>query len=239
MSLPVFPALAGITFPSLKTSEFNTLIQDSPNKMDTRISQTRNPYWHWEAVLDFVDDTPSLTPTEADILRGFQLTLGGSAGDFLYTDPTDNAVGPALISGPAPNPNAELALVTDGTNYFSPIQRNMGGFLEDITDLNGAIVVYANGVLATVGSGAGQYQVMGPGLSVSGSSFMGLYLAWGGGVSPTGPISVQFSFYFRCRLESDSMDFEQFASQIWTLGGSSSRLGSESLKFCSSRIPQV
>lgn len=238
MTLPVFPSLSGITFPSLKTSEFNTLIQDSPNKMDTRISQTRNPFWHWEMVLDFVDDTASLTPTEAQILRGFQLNLGGSAGDFLFTDSTDHSVGPALISA-APNPNAELAVVTDGTNFFSPIQRNMGGFLEDVTDLNGAIAVYKNGTLATVGTGAGQYEVQGPGLAVSGSSYMGMYLAWGGGVAPTGPISVQFNFYFRCRLEADSMDFEQFASQIWTLGGSSSRLGSESLKFCSSRIPQV
>jgi hypothetical protein len=233
MSLPVFPALAGITFPNLKTSEFNTLIQDSPNKMDTRISQTRNPYWHWEAVLDFVDDTVSLTPTEAEILRGFQLSLGGSAGDFLYTDPTDHSVGPALITG-VPNVNAELQVVSDGTNYFSPIQRLMGGFAEDITDLNGAITVYDNAVLKTLGT---DYTVQGPGLAVSGSSFMGMYLAWA--AAPTGPVSVAFNFYFRSRLESDSMDFEQFASQIWTLGGSSSRLGSESLKFCSSRIPQV
>jgi hypothetical protein len=45
-------------------------------------------------VLDFIDDTPALTPTEAQILRGFQMQLGGSAGDFFYTDPTDHAVGP-------------------------------------------------------------------------------------------------------------------------------------------------
>jgi hypothetical protein len=238
MTVPIFPSLSGITFPLLKTSEFNTIIQDSPNKMDTRISQTRNPYWHWEVVLDFVDDTVSLTPTEYQNLVGLQLALGGSAGDFLFTDTNDHYVGPALISS-APNVNAELQVVTDGTNYFSPLQRNMGGFLEDITDLNGAIVVYANGVLATVGTGAGQYTVEGPGLAVSGSSFMGMYLAWGAATAPTGPVSAQFNFYFRCRLEDDSLDFEQFATQIWTLGGSNSRLGSQSLKFCSSRIPQV
>jgi hypothetical protein len=144
MSTPVFPTLAGITFPSLKRSEFNTIRQDSPNMMDTRVSQTRNPFWHWEAVIDFIDDkTPVAGFTEAETLRGFQLTLGGSAGDFFYTDPTDNSVGPAVILG-VPNARAQLQVVTDGAgNYFSPIQRNMGGFLEDITDLNGAIAVYA------------------------------------------------------------------------------------------------
>jgi len=235
MSTPVFPTLAGITFPSLKTSEFNTIIQDSPNKMDTRISQTRNPFWHWEAVLDFIDDTPALTPTEAQVLRGFQMQLGGSAGDFLYTDPTDHSVGPALISA-SPNLAAQLQVVTDGLgNYFSPVQRIMGGFAEDITDLNGAIAVYDNGVLKT--GGGVDYTLSGPGLAVSGSSFMGMYLAWT--AQPTGPVTAQFNFYFRCRLEEDSMNFEQFASQIWTLGGGASRLGSESLRFCSSRIPQV
>jgi hypothetical protein len=236
MSTPVFPTLAGITFPSLKRSEFNTIRQDSPNMMDTRVSQTRNPFWHWEAVIDFIDDkTPVAGFTEAETLRGFQLTLGGSAGDFFYTDPTDNSVGPAVILG-VPNARAQLQVVTDGAgNYFSPIQRNMGGFLEDITDLNGAIAVYANGALKT--GGGVDYTLLGPGLAVSGSSFMGMYIAWT--ANPATPVTAEFSFYFRCRLEDDSMDFEQFASQIWTLGGSPSRMGSESLRFCSSRIAQV
>lgn len=235
MSLPLFPTLAGITFPSLKRSEFNTIIQNSPNMMDTRVSQTRNPFWHWETVIDFIDDTPALTPTEAQVLRGFQLQLGGTAGDFLYTDPTDNSVGPAVISG-TPNAQAQLQVITDGAgNYFSPIQRNIGGFLEDIPDLNGAIAVYANGALKT--GGGVDYTLLGPGLSVSGAAFMGMYLAWT--AAPAAPVTAQFSFYFRCRLEDDSMDFEQFASQIWTLGGSPSRMGSESLRFCSSRIAQV
>jgi hypothetical protein len=46
---------------------------------------------------------------------------------------------------------------------------------------------------------------------------MGMYLAWT--ANPAGPVTAQFNFYFRCRLEDDSMNFEQFASQIWTLGG--------------------
>ena len=40
-------------------------------------------------------------------------------------------------------------------------------------------------------------------------------------------------------MEEDTQDFEQFLSQMWTIGGSESKAGSGFLKFMSSRIPQV
>jgi hypothetical protein len=235
MSLLVFPALPGMAWPVMKSSEFNTLVQSSPNLMETRIALTRNPKWHWEMTFDVLRD--STTFTEYRQLQGLVLAMGGKFGDFLYSDPTDNSVGPALISGD-PNTAAELQVVDDGAgNYYSPIQRNFGGmFYEDITDLNGAIAVYANGTLATVGTGAGQYQVLGPGLALPGSSFLGMYLQWGS--APSTPVTAQFDFYFRVHFEEDAQDFEQFLSTMWTVGGSESTSGGQ-LKFCSSRIPQV
>jgi hypothetical protein len=235
MSLAVFPVLPGLAWPVQKSSEFNTIVQDSPNFMDTRISQTRNPRWHWELTFDVLRD--KTTPSEYRQLQGFILALGGRGADFLYSDPSDNAVGPAMLSG-SPNTDAELQVVDDGAgNYFSPIQRNFGSqFLEDITDLNGAIAVYANGTLATVGTGAGQYTVAGPGLAVPGASFLGMYLAWGS--EPAAPVTAQFSFYHRVAMEEDLADFEQMISSLWSLGGSTSS-GGGALKFRTSRIPQV
>jgi hypothetical protein len=80
---------------------------------------------------------------------------------------------------------AGLSLVNDGVgNYYSPIQRTLNGFFyEDITDLNGAIAVYNNATLATAGSGAGQYTVLGPGLALPTASYMGMYLKWNTGLS--------------------------------------------------------
>jgi hypothetical protein len=131
-------------------------------------------------------------------------------------------------------------VVNDGAgNYYSPIQRNFGGqFYEDITDLNGAIAVYKNGTLASAGTGAGQYQVAGPGLALPGASFYGMYLSWGT-TPPAAPVTAQFNFYFRCHLEEDTQDFEQFLSTMWTVGGSESKNGSGALRFCTSRIPQL
>lgn len=236
MSLPVFPSLPGLTWPVVKASEFATLVQDAPNFMDTRIVQAQNPRWHWELVFDFLRDTT--TQQEYRQLQGFLLALQGQAGDFYFSDPTDNSMGPALSAG-VPNLAAQLQVVNDGAgNYYSPLQRNFGGqFYEDITDLNGSVAVYANGALASVGTGAGQYQLLGPGLAIPGYSFMGMYLKWGS--APAAPVTAAFNFYFRCRMEGDSQDFEQFLSNMWTIGGSESKNGSGYIKFMSSRIPQV
>src|SRR5208282_3939186 len=93
---------------------------------------------------------------------------------------TKLGVASSLYPSGAPNPNAQLQLVTDGTYWYSPLQRNFGGqFLEDITDLNSiatlggsTLNVYANGSLQTLTT---DYSVLGPGLGIPGYSFMGLY----------------------------------------------------------------
>jgi hypothetical protein len=84
-----------------------------------------------------------------------------------------------MVSG-TPNTLAQLALVNDGVgNYYSPLQRNMGGlFAEDVTDLDTSVqplVVYAAGSLKASGT---DYTVGGPGLAIPGHSYVGIYIAW-------------------------------------------------------------
>lgn len=238
MSLPIFPVLPGLTWPVPKSSEFNTIQQNSPNFMQTSVVQAQNPRWHWELLFDVLRQNLAQNFNEYQQLQGFILSLYGGALDFLFSDPSDNSVGPAILLG-VPNPAAELQVWNDGAgNYFSPVQRNMGGFYEDIPDLNGGITVYANGTLATVGTGAGQYQLLGPGLAIPGFSTLGMYLAWGASTAPASPVTAQFNFYFRCKMESDLQTFDQFLNTMWTVGGSEA-FSSVSLKFMSSRIPEI
>jgi hypothetical protein len=254
MSLPVYPTLPGLTFSVLKSPEFNTEVQAAPNKYEVRVVQRTNPSWSFALVYDFLRDFAAGSFTSVSELRtlmGFFLYVRGQAGSFLFTDPDDCYVGPAMASGTPNTPLAQLSLVNDGAgNYYSPIQRTLdGNFYEDITDLNGSIAVYANGVLAAAGTGAGQYTVAGPGLALPGASYMGMYLQWGAGSPPTGPITAQFHFYFRVRFSSDSQDFEKFmgvgsaASQfvagqgggLWTIGGSNAQGGSGTLRLETAR----
>lgn len=184
MSLPVFPSLPGLTFTSLKTPAFKTLNASSANGYEVRIAESINPIWSWELIFDFLHDYfwgSFMTVSELRTLMGFYNAQSGMFASFLYTDPDDNYVGPALVSAAPNTPLAQLQLVNDGLgNYYSPIQRTLDGvFYEDITDLNGAIAVYANGSLASVGTGTGQYEVLGPGLALPGNSYLGMYLKWG------------------------------------------------------------
>jgi hypothetical protein len=253
LSLPVFPTLPGLTFTVVKTPKWSTLVESAPNDYEVRLPQTTNPCWEWLLMFDFLHDFfwgGFTAVSELRTLMGFFNAQQGQAASFLLTDPDDCNVGPALVGG-APNiPLAQLALVNDGAgNYYSPIQRTLDGVsYEDITDLNGGIVVYANGSLCSVGSGAGEYEVLGPGLAIPGNAYMGLYLKWGSGTQPTGPITAQFDFYFRVRFTEDNQDFEKFlnvgaagkwvAGQgggYWTIGGSESANGSGQLKLRTAR----
>jgi Conserved hypothetical protein 2217 (DUF2460) len=245
MTLQIFPTLPGLTYPVLKSAEFDTLVQSSPNKYETTIPQTINPVWHWEFIYDFLRDFSygSFTITELRTLLDFFLYQGGQAGTFLYLDPDDNYVGPAM-NGESPNtPLAQLQVVTDGNgHYYSPLQRTLGGlFYEDITNLNtnteaggSALAVYANGVLQTTGGGSPNYTLSSsPGLAIPGASFMGIYLTWA--AEPTQPITAQFNFCFRVRFESDTQDMEKFVNQFWTIGGSESKNGKGYLQLVSRR----
>lgn len=242
MALKVYPTLPGLTFPVLRMTEFDTDIQTSSNKYETALPNMVNPLWSWQLTYDFLRDFAygSFTISELRTILDFFLFQGGRAGRFLFLDPDDNFVGPAMVSGSPNVPMAQLQVVTDGTNYYSPLQRTLGGlFYEDITDLNtsgtgSTPAFYKNGTLAVEGIGSGQYQIDGPGLALPGASFMGLYLNWGA-TNPAAPVTGEFSFYFRARFEMDSQDMEKFAQAYWTIGGSESQKGSGQIKLIQSR----
>jgi hypothetical protein len=248
MSLAVFPTLPGLTYTVVKSANFDTLVMRAPNAYEVRIQQTINPTWDFTLIYDFLHDFfwgSYTTVSELRTMMGFFSQMGGQAQSFLFTDPDDYNVGPALVGGSPNTPLAQLSLVTDGAgNWYSPVQRTLNGvFYEDVTDLNGGITVYANGVLQT----GFNYTLMGPGLALPSASYMGLYLKWL--VIPTGPITAQFNFYYRVRFASDQQDFEKWAGTgsaaaatiagqgggLWTIGGSEAQNGSGTLKLTTAR----
>jgi hypothetical protein len=245
MSNDVYPAASaasvvrGLAFTVVKRPAFNSIVQGSPSGAEFRLGQMVNPLWRFTLTYEVLFDNKINTNlgavyTDLQVLMGFFLSHQGQYNDFLFLDPDDNFMGPALVNG-VPNTLAQLPVVNDGAgNYYSPVQRNLGGFLEDITDLSPAstITVYANGVLK---SSPADYTLNGPGLALPTSSFAGLYLHWVAG-APATPVTAQFNFYFRVRFESDEQDFEKFLNKLWTIGGSEGKQGSGSLKLVTSRL---
>jgi len=182
-------------------------------------------------------------------------TVGGISGS---SAPAFSVAGGTVSEGPSspqltwkdegsgytavPNLFAQLPLVQDATgNYYSPLQRNIGGFFEDVTDPNTSVnpvSIYANGVLALASySGDGTYRLQGPGLALPGSSYMGMYAQWIG--EPVAPITAAFNFYFRARFETDELDFEKFVASIWTIGGDEGKGGAGQIVIVSDRPPGV
>jgi hypothetical protein len=167
------------------------------------------------------------TDTDYRTLLGFLLANKGKAGEFLYLDPADFQVGPALVDA-EPNLNCELQLLEGPEDvFYSPIQRNMGGTningFEDITDLvPDTLAVYGNGELIV-----GPYTIVGPGITLGGQSFEGLAIEWD--PTPTGPITAQFQFYFRAAFEKDDdLEMDWFT-------GAPNRFSAKSVKLKSVR----
>jgi hypothetical protein len=239
MSNSVFPNnLRGLGFTVTKTPSFNTIVQQSPAMVELRIAQMQNPVWKWTLIYDVLRNDSRLliaTYTELATLMGFYLARQGKFDSFLFDDPDDDFIGPGVVAG-VPNTHAELVVVNDGAgNYYSPIQRNMGGeFYEDITDLNGAPSVYANGVLQTGGSV--NYFIGGPGLSLPGASYGGMYIGWV--ANPAPPVTISAHYYFRVRFDMDEQDFEKFTSALWTIAGPEGSKSAE-MKLITARTTSV
>jgi hypothetical protein len=231
MSNAIYPGnLRGLTFTVVKNAAFSTLVESSAGSVENRLYQTNNPIWKWTLAYDVLGNNSRWIAggesyPDFQRLLGFFLARQGKFDSFLFDDPDDDFIGPALLPDLSPNLQAQLQVVNDGAgNYYSPVQRSMGGeFYEDITDLNGGISVFANGV-AQVGGGT-DYTLAGPGLAIPGYSFAGMYLSWVAG-APTGPVTAQANYYFRVRFDMDGQDFEKFTYNLWCIGGAEAQSSS-------------
>lgn len=183
MSNLVYPnQIFGIQPQIVKAPKFATIVQKAPGGAETRIAQMQNPLWQFQLGYEVLFNTlfgsgtqfgsPPYSVTELQELLGFFLARQGQFDDFLFDDPEDDTV-----------TNQALQLILQaGTPplWYSPIQRNMGAqFLEDVTDLNpingSGLVVKVNGFTSSAST---DFSFLGPGLALTGSSFLGMYLEW-------------------------------------------------------------
>lgn len=231
MSELVYPATPrGLTFTSVKRPGFSTLVQLSPNRVSTRVARRKSPVWRWQLVYNYLyDQAENLAPgavyTDFKTLMGFFLSRLGRDDNFLFTDPDDNHV-----------ELGALPLIESGGTFYSPVQRVLGGFAEDIQELdpnndNASIAVWANGVAQP--SGWALHGQDGHGLALPGYSYKGLWIEWDD--EPEGPITATFDFYFRVRFDTDEAGFEKFMDDLWVLGGDQSKLGGAALSLVGCR----
>lgn len=187
MSNEVYPSLAGLIFPVVRTPIWKTQRRDTASGRSFRASQMTFPRYRLKLRYELLRDT--VASPEFRTLLGFFNKHFGGLDSFLFNDPDDSAV------------TAQQFGVGDGVTTAFQLVRTLGGFAEPVFDLNGAPQIYKAGVLQTVST---HYTVN----STAGITFLtppgsGQALTWTG------------AYYWRCAFDGDEIDFQKFLARFW------------------------
>ena len=200
---PSFPTLPGQGWSVHKKPTWNTLVASHVSGREVRAPQYQYPLWEFELVFDGLSDSPSAWPglgaQTLQSLLGLYLQCQGQLSPFLYFDPSDNYVtGQAVATG-------------DGFTEQFVLGRTLGGFLEPVGWVTNLVQVSLAGDVASPES---------YGLTTPNTLVFETAPANGAAITAT------FEYSFQCRFLEDTIDFENFMQNLWSLG---------SLKFRSVR----
>jgi uncharacterized protein (TIGR02217 family) len=198
MSNAIFPVLPGLTWDVVKTPIFNTVTKKAVTGRETRIAYMATPMYSFKLVFEYLRDdmsvqVPASPFNHLKLLMGFFIARQGSFDSFLFDDNTDDlATAQQFGTGTGAKTTFQLARTYGGGT----------GFLEPVMNLNGTPSIYVNGTLTTPSSISSTGVV-----TFTAAPASGAILTWTG------------NYYFRCRFDTDTSDFQQFMLDYWTNGG--------------------
>jgi uncharacterized protein (TIGR02217 family) len=191
----VLPQLIGQGWSVTKVPTFQTRVQRAVSGRELRALDYPYPLWQFSLTYDVLRDEAA---PQADLrtLMGFITACQGAFGTFLYDDPSDDQViGQSIAAG-------------DGVTEAFQLARTIGApgtvqFLEPIVAPNVVSAVYVQGVVQPPAD-----------WSVDPSTGLLTFVAAPGAGTA---ITADFSYYFRCRFNSDAYSFENFMFRLWSL----------------------
>lgn len=194
MSNAIFPTLPGITWDTVKTPIFNTVVKKAVSGRETRVAYMATPMYIFKLNFEFLRDkmsvqVPASPFDELKQLMGFFINRQGSFDSFLFEDTTDNLA-----------TNQQFGTGTGSQTQFQ-LARDFGGgtsFLEPVMNLNGTPTITGGSVASISSTGL---------VTFSSAPANGTALIWTG------------NYYFRCRFDTDTTDFQQLMQDYWTNGG--------------------
>lgn len=188
MSSAVYPTLPGLTFGVQRTVLAPpVMVRTTPSRREFRARDATVPLYQYSLVYEFLRSGAAWA--ELQTLVGFFNARGGSFDSFLFTDPDDCTV------------TSQLFGTGDGTAVAFQLVRSFGGFAEAVYDLNGAALIYVNGVVKTQPA---QCTIGATGLvTFAAAPAVGAALTWTG------------VFYRRVRFLRDTLDFTKFMQDLW------------------------
>jgi len=209
MSDAVFPVLPGLAFDVVKTPNFSTTVQRSRSGRELRRSNWSSPIMRFSLNYEFLRDETVFDELKA--LAGFYMQRQGSFDSFLFFDPDDNAV-----------VNQQFGVGDSVTTQYY-FKRDFGGSLANLGqafNIADGAAMWSGDLNDPMWSGdlnapmwsdiiyrATDYTISSSGLITFNAAVPdGAVLRWSG------------SFYYRCRFDADSLDFNKFMHQLWSLG---------------------
>lgn len=189
-SLGSATALPGLTYSIHKRPTFSTSVYKGTPGVSVRRANMQYPIWEFDLTYEFLRDNVN---NEFQTLCGFFMSRLGGFDTFLLKDKDDYQVtGGSLGTG-------------DGVTTQFPFLRSFGGFKEKVGQVDNGLTVniYVNGVLKTAGT---DYNIVLPNLVVFVSA-----------PAAAAAITADFQFFFNCRFQEDTADFDKFADTFWEL----------------------
>ena len=204
MSDALFPTLQGLTFDIAPVPTFSTVVQRAKNRATTRLMSDPYPLWTFELTFEFLRDSTPQRPggarnpsnySELEQIVGFYLARGGGFDDFLLD--------PGMLTGRPQEWQAqsELLGLGDGLTTIFQLQRNIGGFSDEVQAPAGQVFLFLNGAPQTTGWTLGA-----AGAIVFNS-------APAAGVR----VTADFRWRWRVRFAEDTLGLQQFMFQLYEL----------------------
>jgi hypothetical protein len=203
MSIAVFPHLYGLAFDVKRTTSTGTVVQPSWSlRKETRLRRDPNPINKFSLHYVILDD--GLARNSLNKLDGFFRSRTGGFDSFLL-DLDD-------VSGSTSGTIIGQSLTPDGSG-FAPFVRSIDTATETIFELAGvngnpgsAPVVKMSGTPLT--TSPSQYTIHGPGVAGTGVTYPGMVAEITASI--TGPITANFSWYYRVKFDQDETEYEMF-----------------------------
>lgn len=209
MSDAIFPSVPGLTWELTASPTWSTEVQRSKNGATTRLGSDPYPLWKFELNYEFLRDSRparGATPqnprgvSELQQIVNFYNARRGSWDDFLL-DPSlltgrrgVDAERDSMVSG------ARLG-VGDGANRVFYLQRDCGGFVDEVQNPVGPVYVAVDNVAQTSGWTLGD----------AGAVTFDVAPALGE------VVTADFRWRWRVRFAEDQLDFEAFMYQLYEL----------------------
>lgn len=201
---PVFPTDIFPGFSVHKKPTFSSIVQTSVSGREVSSARQAYPLWEFELTFELLREQTQNQQLDLNWAPykefqqgvGFFIVAKGQANDFLFDDPSDDSRTSQAIG------------IGDGLRTAFRIVRTWGTgpfqFVEPVGALNIALpfTIYLNAIDDT-----GNWAIDGDQISITRVT----------APNPDDIISMDFSFYYRCRFMDDIEDFEQFFKNIWSL----------------------